>query len=287
MKIIKNCLMDEYTSFKVGGPADRLVIVETVEELSDILHEISEKNQKYLVIGNGSNTLFTDNGFKGTVIKLGEGFSKMTVEGEQITAGAATLVSSLARFALEKSLGGFEPLSGIPGSIGGGVFMNAGAYGGEMKHVVTKVYAMQPDGSSAGWVEGEDLQLGYRTSRFKKTKEIVLQVVINLQKKDFNEIKMQMDDYTERRNSKQPLDMPSCGSFFKRPEGHFAGALIQNSGLAGFSIGGAQVSEKHCGFLINKGNATATDVLTLKNHIQKTVKEKFGVELEPEVRIIE
>ena len=183
-------------------------------------------------------------------------------------------------------LSGLEQISGIPGSIGGALFMNAGAYGGEMSHVVKRAYVMKCDGGKPYWLSKDEMELGYRTSRFKHSQEIILAVEFQLEEKSKLDIKSLMDEYTERRNSKQPLNLPSCGSFFKRPEGYFAGSLIQDCGLAGYSIGGAQVSEKHCGFLVNKGGATATDVIELKNLVQKTVKEKFGVDLEPEVRII-
>lgn len=278
--------MAEFTSFKAGGNCERLLIVESNQELAQALSEISKSGKKHILLGNGSNTLFADGMYDGTVIKLGEGFNKISVSGEMVSAGGAALLSKVAREAMKFGLGGLETLSGIPGSIGGALFMNAGAYGGEMSHVVSRAYVMKSDGSESYWISKDEMKLGYRTSRFKNSQEIILEVEFKLDKKPKPEIKSLMDEYTERRNSKQPLTLPSCGSFFKRPEGHFAGALIQNSGLAGYSIGGAQVSEKHCGFLVNKGGATATDVLALKDFVQKTVKEKFGVDLEPEVRII-
>lgn len=286
MKILENCNMAEFTSFKAGGNCERLLIVESNQELAQTLSEISKSGKKHILLGNGSNTLFADGMYDGTVIKLGEGFNKISVFGENISAGSAVLLSKVAREAMNFGLGGLEPLSGIPGSIGGALFMNAGAYGGEMSHVVSRAYVIKSDGSESYWISKNDMELGYRTSRFKNSQEIILEVEFKLEKKPKSEIKSLMNEYTERRNSKQPLTLPSCGSFFKRPEGHFAGALIQNSGLAGYSIGGAQVSEKHCGFLVNRGGATATDVLALKDFVQKTVKEKFGVDLEPEVRII-
>lgn len=286
MKTIENCNMAEFTSFKAGGSCERLLIVESSQELARVLAEISECDKKHVLLGNGSNTLFADGIYSGTVIKLGEGFNKISVSGELISAGGAVLLSKVAREAMNFGLGGLEPLSGIPGSIGGALFMNAGAYGSEMSHVVNRAHVMKSDGSESYWISKDEMKLGYRSSRFKNSQEIILEVEFKLEKKPREEIKILMDEYTDRRNSKQPLTLPSCGSFFKRPEGHFAGALIQNSGLAGYSIGGAQVSEKHCGFLVNKGGATATDALALKDFVQKTVKEKFGVDLEPEVRII-
>lgn len=278
--------MAEFTSFKAGGNCERLLIVESNQELAQALSEISKSGKKHILLGNGSNTLFADGMYDGTVIKLGEGFNKISVSAEMVSAGGAALLSKVAREAMKFGLGGLETLSGIPGSIGGALFMNAGAYGGEMSHVVSRACVMKSDGSESYWISKDEMELGYRTSRFKNSHEIILEVEFKLDKKPKLEIKSLMDEYTERRNSKQPLTLPSCGSFFKRPEGHFAGALIQNSGLAGYSIGGAQVSEKHCGFLVNKGGATATDALALKDFVQKTVKEKFGVDLEPEVRII-
>lgn len=286
MKIIKNCNMAEYTSFKAGGTCECLLIVDSESELSDALSELSRDGKKHILLGNGSNTLFSDGVYNGTVIKLGEGFNKISASGNILTVGAATLLSKVAREAMNLGLGGLEAISGIPGSVGGALFMNAGAYGGEMSHVVKNAYVMNCNGGPPYRISKDEMELGYRTSRFKNSNEIILAVEFQLEKKSTSDIKTLMDEYTERRNSKQPLNLPSCGSFFKRPEGHFAGSLIQNSGLAGYSIGGAQVSEKHCGFLVNKGGATATDVLALKDFVQKTVKEKFGVELEPEVRII-
>lgn len=286
MKTIKNCNLAEYTSFKAGGSCKRLVIPDSELELSELLSEISRDGEKHILLGNGSNTLFADGIYEGTVIKLGEDFNKISASRSILKAGSAALLSKVAREAMNLGLGGLEAISGIPGSIGGALFMNAGAYGGEMSHVVKKAYVMSCDGGEPYWVSKDEMKLGYRTSRFKFSQEIILAVEFQLEEKPKLDIKSLMDDYTERRNSKQPLNLPSCGSFFKRPEGYFAGALIQDSGLAGYSIGGAQVSEKHCGFLVNKGGATATDVIELKNFVQKTVKEKFGVDLEPEVRII-
>lgn len=286
MKIIKNCNMAEYTSFKAGGSCECLLIVDSESELSDALKEISRNGEKHLLLGNGSNTLFADGLYDGTVIKLGNGFNKIEASGNILTCGGSALLSTAARKAMDLGLSGLERISGIPGSIGGALFMNAGAYGSEMSHVVKRAYVMKCDGGEAFWISKDEMNLGYRTSRFKDSQEIILKVEFQLEKKPKLDIKVLMDEYTNRRNSKQPLNLPSCGSFFKRPEGHFAGALIQNSGLAGYSIGGAQVSEKHCGFLVNKGGATASDVLALKDFVQKTVKEKFGVDLEPEVRII-
>lgn len=286
MKVIKNASMGEFTSFKVGGQAREMVIVESVDELKDILKEIYESSEKFIFLGNGSNTLFSDKFYDGRVIKLGEGFEYMEADDSKLVVGAAALMSKIARFAISKSLAGFEFASGIPGSIGGAVFMDAGAYGGEMSHIVESVKVVTRDGSEIKEIKGEDMDFGYRHSVLHETGDIAIEVTLKLEHGNLEDIEANFNDLTEKRTTKQPLEYPSCGSFFKRPEGYFAGKLIQDSGMRGASVGGAQVSEKHCGFLINKGDATATDVLALKKLVQDTVYEKFGVKLEPEVRII-
>lgn len=286
MEIIKNADMREYTSYKAGGCADTLIIVENTEELKKTLKSINESGEAYIVIGNGSNTLITDKGFRGTVIKLGDAFDTVEAEGEKLICGAGALMSKAAKKALEKSLTGFEFASGIPGSIGGGIFMNAGAYGGELKDIVESVEIVKKDGSTAANIKGCDMDFGYRHSILEETGDVVTKVVFKLSKGNADEIAETMSELTKRRNEKQPVQYPSCGSFFKRPEGHFAGKLIQDSGLKGAQIGGAQVSELHCGFIINKGGATASDILQLMEKVQSTVLEKYQVKLEPEVRII-
>lgn len=286
MEIIKNADMREYTSYKAGGCADTLIIVENTEELKKTLKSINESGEAYIVIGNGSNTLITDKGFRGTVIKLGDAFDTVEAEGEKLICGAGALMSKAAKKALEKSLTGFEFASGIPGSIGGGIFMNAGAYGGELKDIVESVEIVKKDGSTAANIKGCDMDFGYRHSILEETGDVVTKVIFKLSKGNADEIAETMSELTKRRNEKQPVQYPSCGSFFKRPEGHFAGKLIQDSGLKGAQIGGAQVSELHCGFIINKGGATASDILQLMEKVQSTVLEKYQVKLEPEVRII-
>ncbi len=283
MKRIENADMAEYTSFKCGGKADLLLIPDTADELEDALREAGEN---VLMLGNGSDTLVKDGGFRGTVIKLGEGFSNISVDGDKLTAGAASLLSQAAKTAAAASLSGLEPVSGIPGSVGGAVFMNAGAYGGEMKDVLLSVTALSKKTGEVIEVPKEELDLSYRHSVFSDTGDLILSAVMKLTPDDKEAIDARMKDYTERRNDKQPLQYPSAGSFFKRPEGYFAGKLIQDAGLKGLAVGGAQVSEKHSGFIINTGGATATDIITLMKLVQNTVYDKFGVMLEPEVRIV-
>ena len=285
MKRIENACMNEYTSFRAGGKADLLLIPDTEEELRNALSEAKERGP-VLILGNGSDTLFKDGGFRGTVIKPGDGFSEITVLGDRIKAGSAALLSQVAKAAQASSLTGLEEVSGIPGSVGGAVFMNAGAYGGEIKDVLESVKAVSRKTGEIMEIPAEKLDLSYRHSIFTETGDVILSAVFRLKPGKQEEIDEKMRDYTERRNSKQPLKYPSAGSFFKRPEGYFAGKLIQDAGLKGLTVGGAQVSEKHSGFIINTGNATATDIIELMHLVQNTVYDKFGVRLEPEVRIV-
>lgn len=265
MKIIKNALMKDYTSFKIGGPADRLVVPETEDEIKEAM-----SMPRPLLIGNGSNMLFSDAGYRGTVVKLGEAFSTIKLEGNTITAGAAALLPAVSRFAAENGLSGLEFACGIPASVGGAMYMNAGAY----EHSISELL--------------EDKEgFGYRKSPFMMNGKIVSSARFILSPDDPEKIKERMREYTKQRTSKQPLSFPSAGSFFKRPEGYFAGKLIQDAGLKGYSIGGAQISPLHAGFVINTGNATCNDVLDLMHHVQSVVKDKFGVDMQPEVRIIE
>lgn len=289
MERFRDIEMKDYTSFKAGGKAAEMVIVESVEELREILAEIDQAKRPYLMLGNGSNTLIKDSGFSGTVVKLGESFHQVKIHGEsgeKLVCGCGALMSSVAKAALAESLTGFEFASGIPGSIGGAVFMNAGAYGGEMKDIVESVNLVSRDGKVLRTVSGEEMDFSYRHSILQETGEVAVSVVLRLSKGDATEISETMRDLTKRRNEKQPVQYPSAGSFFKRPEGFFAGKLIQDAGLKGLSVGGAQVSELHSGFIINKGGATATDIIDLMHLVQNTVFDKFGVKLEPEVRII-
>ena len=286
MKIIKDVEMKDYTSFKAGGKANKMVICEREDEVIETLREIKEKNEKYIMLGNGSNTLVKDSGFSGTVIKLGDSLAKIIRMGNNLVCGGNTLMSVVAKYALREGLTGFEFASGIPGSIGGAFFMNAGAYGGEIKDIAKSAKIISRDTLELKDVGLSDMGLSYRHSAFQENGDIILSVEISLEEGNKSEIESTMKDLAKKRNSKQPVQFPSAGSFFKRPEGHFAGKLIQDSGMKGVSVGGAQVSELHSGFIVNKGNATATDIIQLMELVQKKVYEKFGVNLEPEVRII-
>ena len=286
MKIMKNVDMSRYTTFRAGGKADEMVIPETAEELVEALNEIKEKKIPYIMLGNGSNTLVTDGGFHGTVIKLGERFNSIQVNGSSVSCGSGALMSSVAKAALAADLAGFEFASGIPGSIGGAVFMNAGAYGGEMKDIVVSATVIDGVGGDLQERLVDDMDLSYRHSAFQNSGDIITQVNLCLTKGEHSDIAERMRELAEKRNSKQPVQYPSAGSFFKRPEGYFAGKLVQDAGLKGLTVGGAQVSELHSGFIINRGGATATDIIQLMHLVQNTVYDKFGVKLEPEVRII-
>lgn len=277
--------MKKHTSFRVGGPAKFFLVVHSEEILAQILLAVNERNLPYFVLGNGSNLLVSDQGYEGVMIYLGEEFTGIKVKENKIEAGAAAFLGKVARKALENELTGLEFAAGIPGSLGGGIVMNAGAYGGELSQVVTQVRAMNRMGKVVT-LEKNELLMGYRTSIFKMQPFVILSVVMELQKGDKEEIAGKMNEYTKARIEKQPLEYPSAGSTFKRPEGHFAGKLIMDAGLRGFSVGDAQISEKHCGFVINKGNATATEIRTLMKEVTGIVKEKFGVELESEVILL-
>lgn len=277
--------MKKHTTFRTGGAADAFADVSSAEEIRALINACEKRGVPYTIIGNGSNLLISDKGIRGLVIHIGKNMSALRAEGARVYAEAGALMSAVASVCLENSLTGFEPMSGIPGTIGGGVFMNAGAYGGEMQQVVETVTYLTKDGSVVT-EKGENLGFGYRKSVFKDNGGIILSCVLKLSEGNKDEIKSAMADYRARRNEKQPVTMPSAGSTFKRPEGYFAGKLIDDAGLRGYIIGGAQVSEVHAGFVVNTGNATTADILALIRHIQKTVKETSGVELEPEVRFI-
>ena len=293
MNIIDNAPMSKYTSFRCGGRAKKLVICDSVYELEQVMNEIAESKEEYLFLGNGSNTLFLDGVYDGTVVTIGKGFDEIEVidDGDEVRLKcmAAALLSKIAKKALEESLSGFEFASGIPGSIGGAVFMNAGAYGGEIVDVLESVELLSPN-ADGKWelktVPADNLGLSYRHSRLQETKEIVVSATLRLPRGNKAEIEDRQAELTKKRTSKQPLEFPSAGSFFKRPEGYFAAKLIEDAGLKGLSVGGAQVSSKHCGFVINTGNATTEDIVDLMHLVQNTVFDKFGVRLEPEVRII-
>ena len=278
-------ILSKYTTFRVGGPAKVFLTIHSEEELRNIFLALKKQNLPYFVLGNGSNLLVSDEGYEGVILYLGEEFQDVEVIGTQIRAKAAALLGKVARMAMEEGLAGLEFAAGIPGSLGGGVVMNAGAYGGELSQVITKVRAMNPDGEVIT-LEKEELLLGYRTSIFKTKPFVILEIFMELQKGDKEEIQGKMKEYTKARVEKQPLEYPSAGSTFKRPEGYFAGKLIMDAGLRGYRVGDAQVSEKHCGFVINRGNATAGEIKTLMSDVAKKVKEEFGVDLEAEVILL-
>ena len=275
--------MKKHISFRVGGPADILVKPNTEEELSALVKLIKKENIPYLIIGNGSNLLVKDGGIRGVVIELSDNFNNFEIHGNLINAQSGALLSIVGKAALREELKGFEFASGIPGTLGGALAMNAGAYGGEMKHIVKSVRLMDMDGNIHE-LTNEEMEFDYRKSILSRENYIVLSAVIELEKGNYDEIKEKMADFTQRRVTKQPLSLPSAGSTFKRPPGHFAGKLIEDSGLRGLTLRGAQVSEKHCGFVVNLGNATAKDLLDLMYVVKSTVNAKYGVMLEEEVK---
>ena len=278
--------MCEHTTFKIGGAADVLTFPSNIEEVAAIIRISDEFNLPYTILGNGSNVLIRDKGIRGVVIKFSDKFfGKIRAEGEKIIAGAGALLKDVSKFAAEKSLSGLEFAVGIPGSLGGAVYMNAGAYGGEMKNIVSKVTAVSRSAEIL-YLNAESLNLGYRQSVFQQNGCAICEVELNLKHGNFDEIKNQMAEFTQRRESKQPLEFPSAGSTFKRPQGYFAGTLIDKTGLKGLKVGGAMVSEKHAGFVVNAGGATAEDVLKLIDEVRRRVNEAHGVNLTPEVRII-
>lgn len=283
--LLENEPMSAHTTFRIGGPADMFVSVRSISEVRELIKAAKETMTPFMVIGNGSNMLVSDKGIRGLVIHIGKDLSDISVSGNIITAQAGALMSKVASEALRAELTGFETLSGIPGSLGGGLFMNAGAYGGEIKNVVKSVTYIDESGEIYT-VSNEECKFSYRHSIFCDGGKYILSAELELKKGDPSEIKAAMDDYNNRRKEKQPLSMPSAGSTFKRPEGYFAGRLIEDCGLKGYRVGGAMISDLHAGFVVNTGNATASDVMTLIDDIRDMVRKKFGVELEPEVRLI-
>ncbi len=277
--------MRQHTTFKIGGPADYFLVPETGAELGEIIKICKKTDTPYFILGNGSNLLVGDGGYRGAVIQVYRNMSAVTVEGTVITAQSGALLSAVAAAARNASLTGFEFAGGIPGTVGGAVVMNAGAYGGEMKDVLTEATVMDAKGEIFTIPAGK-LELGYRTSIIKKAGYIVLEVKLQLETGDPEAIRERMKELTIQRTTKQPLEYPSAGSTFKRPEGYFAGKLVMDSGLRGYQVGGAKVSEKHCGFVINAGGATAKDVRTLMDNVRDIVYEKYGVTLEPEVKLL-
>lgn len=275
----------KHTTFKIGGPADFLVLPDHIEQIVNVVKLCIKEQIPYFVMGNGSNLLVSDSGFKGIIIKLDRDFAKVNISGNKVTAQAGILLSKLAAEVANQSFTGFEFASGIPGTLGGAVTMNAGAYGGEINQVITSATVLDAKGN-VKTLNKEELKLGYRTSIIQEDDLIVLESTFEFEPGNKAEIQAYMDDLNERRRDKQPLEYPSAGSTFKRPEGYFAGKLIMDSGLRGYQVGEAQVSIKHCGFVINTGSATAKEVRTLIAEVIKVVEDKFGVVLEPEVKLL-
>lgn len=275
--------MSRHTTFRIGGPADIFVIPKTIEDISHVCAIAKKQEIPLFVLGNGSNLLVADQGMDGIVLQIYKNFSGVSADGNELAIKAGTLLSTAAKAAQAEELTGFEFAGGIPGTFGGAVVMNAGAYGGEMVQVLKEVTVLTPEGEIKT-IPAEELELGYRTSNILKNGYVVLSGTIALEKGDPEQIKAKMDEYSTARRTKQPLELPSAGSTFKRPEGYFAGKLIQDAGLRGYQVGGARVSDKHCGFVVNQDNATAADVMQLIADVQRIVKDKFNVELEPEVK---
>ena len=283
--ILLNEPMKDHTTFRIGGPADCLILPASMEDVAFVFQCLKRHDIPFVILGNGSNVLVLDKGIRGVVIKFNSPISAIRKKKNTLTAGAGALLRDVSEFAAENSLSGMEFACGIPGSIGGAVFMNAGAYDGEMKNIVSAVRAISPKGEIVQFTANE-LDFGYRHSIFQENGCAICEVDLTLAPGNAEEIKEKIAGFTERRESKQPLEMPSAGSTFKRPEGHYAGTLIEQTGLKGFTVGGAQVSDKHAGFVVNAGDATAKDVLELIRQVQDRVFEKHHVKLFPEVRIL-
>ncbi len=282
--VTENEPMSKHTTFRIGGVADIFVTPQSTEDIENIIRVAEETNTPYYIIGNGSNLLVKDEGIRGIVVQIYKKYSDIFVNDDEIVVQSGALLSAVAKKAMENSLTGFEFASGIPGTIGGGVCMNAGAYGGEIKDVLISCKVLK-DGKVIE-LNNEQAGFEYRNSRIMNEKMIVLEAVLKLKKGNRDEISAKMKELNSQRNMKQPVELPSAGSTFKRPEGYFAAKLIDDSGLRGFSVGKAQVSPKHCGFVVNNGGATAKEVLELIEKVTEIVYDKFGVKLETEVRII-
>lgn len=274
--------MQKHTTFRIGGPADCFVQLENKEQLIKVQKYLRQVGMPCFVLGNGSNLLVSDKGYRGIVLQIGQKMNRIEVEDNVITAQAGAAMSQVARAALEHGLTGMEFASGIPGTIGGGVVMNAGAYDGELSGVVLQVNVVNGEGECME-LENDSMEFGYRNSVIRNNPFTVTEVILRLEKGDKEQIRAKMDELAVRRREKQPLEYPSAGSTFKRPKGNFAGKLIMDAGLRGFQIGGAKVSEKHCGFIVNTGDATAEDVRNVIREVRRQVKEKFHVDLEPEI----
>ncbi len=288
-RLLRDEPMDMHTTFRTGGPAAAFVVTENVDELAAVLSALSKHEAEHLLVGNGSNLLVADGGYPGVIVKLGGDFGDIEQDEEDpclVRVGAARLMSSASVFLAGRGLSGFEFASGIPGSIGGAVFMNAGAYGGEMKDVVESVRVMNADGSGIRTLSGEDMDFSYRHSAAEEGDMIILSAVLRLRKDEPEAIAARVAELAAKRSAKQPVNFPSAGSTFKRPVGGYAAALIEESGLKGYRAGGAEVSEKHAGFVINTGGATTEDVLAVMRHVREKVFEDSGIMLEPEVRLI-
>lgn len=284
-RVLENEMLSRHTSFQIGGPADFLVLPSSFDDVAVILTLSRQLGIPLTVLGRGSNVLVCDNGIRGIVMKVDRHMSSIRQIGTKLFVGAGAELCAVSRYAMEKGLTGLEFAVGIPGSLGGAVYMNAGAYDGEMSGIVMAVVAVCPD---AGIIRFEHnaLQLGYRSSVFQNNDCVICEVELALKHSNQEDISAKMRELTEKRESKQPLDLPSAGSAFKRPPGYFAGTMIEQAGLKGLQIGGARVSDKHAGFIVNVGGATAADVLALIEKVQDSVERKFGVRLEPEMRIL-
>lgn len=282
-KVLVNEPMASHTTFRIGGPADYFVMPENTQEITEVIKLCKEENTPYFILGNGSNLLVGDKGYRGVVIQLYKNFDGLEIQGTKVTAKAGAMLIRVAKEAGKAGLTGLEFASGIPGTIGGAMVMNAGAYGGEMKDVVTSVTILTKDGEVKK-LSGEEMNFRYRGSVVEDEGCIVLEAEMELQEGNLEEIQARIEELSVQRKTKQPIEYPSAGSTFKRPEGYFAGKLIMDSGLRGYKVGGAQVSEKHCGFVINAGGATAADVMQLMKDVSDKVQAQFGVALEPEVK---
>ena len=284
-RVLIDELMKNHTSFKIGGPADAMAFPKNSSELVEIIKFCVSNKIPYMIMGNGTNLLVSDNGIRGLIVKINDNMNSYNVNGDILELEAGMLISKASKLALEHSLSGLEFAEGIPGTVGGAVIMNAGAYNGEMSQVVSETDYLDGEGNIIT-INNAQHEYGYRTSIIQKRNGTVLKTRLLLQKGDYSKIKSQMDEFNFKRRDKQPLEWPSAGSVFKRPTGFFVGKLIDDCGLRGFNIGGAQISDKHSGFIINRGNATCKDVLSLIEYIQITVERNFGVKLEPEIRIV-
>lgn len=283
--ILTNVPMKEHTTIRVGGKADYMVMADSIENIRKSVSMLSSLSIPFMIMGNGSNIVFSDDGYHGVIIKIGAGLSRIEVDGDTITAEAGASLAAVANLAMENSLSGLEFASGIPGTIGGAAYMNAGAFDGEMKQAIAETLCIDREGRFIT-LHGDEHNFSYRHSRMQDEDLICLKVKLKLNKGDKETIRSKMNELNARRREKQPLNYPSAGSVFKRPPGCYAGKLIDDCGLRGYRIGGAQVSDKHCGFIVNTGNATASDVVALIKHVQQTVYNNFGKLLELEVKII-